>query len=91
MAFLAKIPPPVHLASTANLLRVGACFHASRLSLSRGSGTPVRRASAMSTSTPPGLRTFSEGKKDGPTILFVHGWPDDHSMWNKQVLFALDR
>lgn len=32
-----------------------------------------------------GLRTFVEGKEDGPTIVFVHGWPDDHTVWDKQV------
>lgn len=34
----------------------------------------------------PVLRTFVEGKEDGPTIVFVHGWPDDHTVWDKQVL-----
>lgn len=32
-----------------------------------------------------GLRTFIDGKPDGPTIVFVHGWPDDHALWDKQV------
>lgn len=31
------------------------------------------------------LRTFIKGKEDGPTVLFVHGFPDDHTMWDKQV------
>lgn len=26
-----------------------------------------------------------EGKPDGPTLVFVHGWPDDASLWRKQV------
>ena len=26
-----------------------------------------------------------EGKPDGPTLLFIHGWPDNASMWRKQV------
>lgn len=34
---------------------------------------------------PPGLRTFADGKEDGPVIVFVHGWPDDHALWDKQV------
>lgn len=33
----------------------------------------------------PGLRTYVDGKADGPTIVFVHGWPDDHALWDKQV------
>lgn len=42
--------------------------------------------SKTATATPPPcFKMFEEGKKDGPTILFVHGWPDDHTMWNKQV------
>lgn len=35
-----------------------------------------------------GLRTFTEGKEDGPTIVFVHGWPDDHVVWDKQVRYV---
>ena len=30
-----------------------------------------------------GLRTYVDG--NGPTIVFVHGWPDDHTLWDKQV------
>ena len=26
-----------------------------------------------------------EGNPDGPTVLFIHGWPDDASLWRKQV------
>lgn len=33
----------------------------------------------------PGLRTFVDGKEDGPVVVFVHGWPDDHALWDKQV------
>lgn len=33
----------------------------------------------------PGLRTFVDGKEDGPVIVFVHGWPDDHALWDNQV------
>lgn len=37
----------------------------------------------------PGLRTFASGKEDGPVILFVHGWPDDHVLWDAQVRAAV--
>ena len=36
----------------------------------------------------PGLRTYIDGKEDGPVIVFVHGWPDDHALWDKQVCRA---
>jgi pimeloyl-ACP methyl ester carboxylesterase len=26
-----------------------------------------------------------EGKPDGPTLVFIHGWPDNASMWRYQV------
>lgn len=26
-----------------------------------------------------------EGNPDGPTLLFIHGWPDNASLWRKQV------
>ena len=26
-----------------------------------------------------------EGLADGPTLVFIHGWPDDASLWRKQV------
>jgi pimeloyl-ACP methyl ester carboxylesterase len=26
-----------------------------------------------------------EGKPDGPTLVFIHGWPDNASLWRKQV------
>eukprot|EP00904_Undaria_pinnatifida_P004311 jgi/Undpi1/13881/HiC_scaffold_9.g03532.m1 len=38
-----------------------------------------------------GLRTYIDGKLDGPTIVFVHGWPDDHALWDKQVAHLKDR
>lgn len=69
-----------HLSSTANLLQVGALFRA---------GRQLRRSTIMNhhrpASTTRGLKRFSDGREDGPTIVFVHGWPDDHSMWDKQV------
>lgn len=87
MAFLTQISSPLHLASTASLLQVGAS-HAGR-SLSRSRGRTMKGVRPLhvqsTTSTRVGLRTFLEGQKDGPTIIFVHGWPDDHWMWDKQV------
>lgn len=38
-----------------------------------------------------GLRTYIDGKADGPTIVFVHGWPDDHALWDKQVMVQCKR
>jgi len=26
-----------------------------------------------------------EGNADGPTLVFIHGWPDDASLWRRQV------
>ena len=26
-----------------------------------------------------------EGRSDGPVVVFIHGWPDDASLWRKQV------
>jgi len=26
-----------------------------------------------------------EGRPDGPTLVFIHGWPDNASLWRKQV------
>ena len=26
-----------------------------------------------------------DGHPDGPTLLFIHGWPDDASLWRNQV------
>ncbi len=26
-----------------------------------------------------------EGKPDGPTLVFIHGWPDNASLWRRQV------
>lgn len=31
------------------------------------------------------MRTFVDGNASGPTVVFVHGWPDDHTMWDTQV------
>lgn len=35
--------------------------------------------------TGPALRTYVDGNARGPVLVFVHGWPDDHTMWDKQV------
>src|SRR3954451_21017008 len=32
-----------------------------------------------------GLEVFVEGPNDGPPVLFLHGWPDDHQLWRHQV------
>jgi pimeloyl-ACP methyl ester carboxylesterase len=32
-----------------------------------------------------------EGRADGPTLVFVHGWPDNASLWRKQVAVLGDR
>lgn len=31
------------------------------------------------------LRSFAEGNESGPTVFFVHGWPDDHTLWDAQA------
>src|SRR5947209_11461394 len=31
------------------------------------------------------LDVVVEGPEDGPPVLFMHGWPDDHSLWRHQV------
>lgn len=81
VALLTRMPSPLHLTSAAKLLQAGAFFHAGRGSTA---GSMIMKGS-VTTSARPGLRTFLDGKKDGHTIVFVHGWPDDHSMWDKQV------
>ncbi|CBN74508.1 short chain dehydrogenase [Ectocarpus siliculosus] len=37
------------------------------------------------------LRSFAEGNESGPTVVFVHGWPDDHTLWDAQVAHLKDR
>ncbi len=32
-----------------------------------------------------GLRVFTKGNKNNNTIIFVHGFPYDHTMWNNQI------
>lgn len=31
------------------------------------------------------LKVFTSGRKENPSIIFVHGFPFDHFMWNNQV------
>jgi len=31
------------------------------------------------------LEPLIEGNPDGPTLFFIHGWPDDASLWQSQV------
>lgn len=33
----------------------------------------------------PGCEYVVEGNPDGPTLVFIHGWPDNASLWRKQV------
>ena len=32
-----------------------------------------------------GLEVFVDGPEDGPPVLLMHGWPDDHTLWRHQV------
>lgn len=32
-----------------------------------------------------------EGNPDGPTLVFIHGWPDDASLWRNQVAHLSSR
>ena len=32
-----------------------------------------------------GLEVFVDGPDDGTPVLFMHGWPDDHTLWRHQV------
>ena len=50
------------------------------------SATMANSYNSISPEGQPGLRTYIDGKSDGPTIVFVHGWPDDHALWDKQVM-----
>ena len=37
------------------------------------------------TASSPACEYVIEGKPDGPTLVFIHGWPDNASLWRKQV------
>jgi pimeloyl-ACP methyl ester carboxylesterase len=39
----------------------------------------------------PSCEYVIEGQADGPTLVFVHGWPDNASLWRKQVAALGDR
>lgn len=39
----------------------------------------------MPAETAPPCRYRIEGNANGPTLVFIHGWPDDDSLWRKQV------
>jgi pimeloyl-ACP methyl ester carboxylesterase len=32
-----------------------------------------------------GIEVFVEGPEDGNPVLFMHGWPDSHTLWRHQV------
>jgi pimeloyl-ACP methyl ester carboxylesterase len=38
-----------------------------------------------------GIEVFVEGPDDGPAVLFMHGWPDSHSLWRHQVKALTER
>ena len=38
-----------------------------------------------------GLEVFVDGPDDGPTVLFMHGWPDTHALWRNQVAALTER
>ena len=35
--------------------------------------------------SPPSLSINVDGNKNGPILLFIHGFPDNGSLWDKQV------
>jgi len=37
-----------------------------------------------------GIEVFVDGPEDGPPVLFMHGWPDTHSLWRHQVKALAD-
>ena len=39
----------------------------------------------MAPGDPPICEYRIEGRADGPTLVFIHGWPDDASLWRRQV------
>jgi pimeloyl-ACP methyl ester carboxylesterase len=32
-----------------------------------------------------GVEVFADGPQDGTPVLFMHGWPDSHTLWRHQV------
>ena len=43
--------------------------------------TPFRAVQYMSKP----IEHLIEGNPEGPTLLFIHGWPDNASLWRKQA------
>ena len=39
----------------------------------------------MPVTVPDACHYTIEGQPDGPTLVFVHGWPDDASVWRHQL------
>lgn len=39
----------------------------------------------MAAAALPPLTTVASGNVAGPTLVFIHGWPDDASLWDKMV------
>ncbi|MBY6680222.1 alpha/beta fold hydrolase [Rhodococcus sp. BP-316] len=37
------------------------------------------------------LAVYTAGVSDGPTLVLVHGWPDNHTLWNHVVGLLADR
>jgi pimeloyl-ACP methyl ester carboxylesterase len=37
------------------------------------------------------LKVYTSGHKENPSVIFVHGFPFDHSMWNNQVEVLKDK
>ena len=37
-----------------------------------------------------GLEVWVDGPEDGEPVLFLHGWPDDHTLWRHQVAALSD-
>ncbi len=37
------------------------------------------------------LKTYKDGNKQNPTIIFLHGFPLDHRMWKSQIEFLKDK
>lgn len=66
--------------------RTPSTFGTTTAAAAANEAAPTAAAAAAPTGlSSTGMRTFVEGKHDGPTIVFVHGWPDDHTMWDYQV------
>lgn len=49
----------------------------------------MRRDHAMVAERP--FSCHIDGKEEGETILFIHGWPDNHTLWRHQVAALSDQ